>query len=810
MKQKRSTFSFARISPRWPDAPALLAWLLPVFAWAPLAYPGYPELHNGFLPVFNLVDFWTHWGEWGWMPLIGRPFDLWRGEGSLPYALAALFQLAGMAPGGAIKLTLAAGLVAGSAGMYRWARSRLGPWPALIAALAYVYWPMGLAQVLVRGALAEVVLLGLLPWVLQAAESLCSDGFSRPSPRGARVSPGDEDGEMAQAALGATADENGRTSQLAAVRRTGASPGVRVFKSDAHAALGATADENAAEHPERSEAQSKGAERSSGQGRILRLRATALRSGCSRIFGADAHAAGGATADEKAHRTRAFRRFLRLHGQPAKASSPDRRTVIFRAVLTPKREDLFRAVALALGMTAVLWTQAGLGLWLAGLLLGWWLGGQLVPRLSLRLGLRLKSQAGTAKPVETGSGGPQLKSQAGTAKPIEIGSGEPRLKSQADTTKPVETGSGEPRLKSQAGTAKPVETGSGGPRLKSQAGTAKPAEAGSGGGGPRMFLVGWVGGVILGLLGLLPAVLRHGWSNATYVAFGDHFVYPHQLLWAGWGRGPSIPGPDDTLSFSLGLVAFGLVMIALVWPQRSDVTGESKTQNGSLGYLLPVLFLAFMASSLAAAVWGPLPLAARMLTYPWQLLLLVGPWWAYVAGMGAQKLMAALPQRLGPGWAIPINAALVVLTVLSVYSNLRVEPAGSQPPVAPIAIYGRDEIVLLRTAAAGAPGPGGKVSVAVEWQALRPLDRDYTVFFHVLGPDGMRYGQQDTMPVGGRLPTSRWRPGQVVADEYSATLASDAPVGEGYRYWLGFYDLATGERLAVGTDDKVVLEPGEK
>ncbi len=89
------------------------------------------------------------------------------------------------------------------------------------------------------------------------------------------------------------------------------------FQNRCPCGTGATADENVAEQPERSKAKSKGAERSCGQGRILRLRAIALRSGCLRVFRADIHAGRGATADEKAHRTRAFRRFLSLRGQPA-------------------------------------------------------------------------------------------------------------------------------------------------------------------------------------------------------------------------------------------------------------------------------------------------------------------------------------------------------------------------------------------------------------------------------------------------------------------------------------------------------------
>jgi hypothetical protein len=90
---------------------------------------------------------------------------------------------------------------------------------------------------------------------------------------------------------------------------------------------------------------------------------------------------------------------------------------------------------------------------------------------------------------------------------------------------------------------------------------------------------------------------------------------------------------------------------------------------------------------------------------------------------------------------------------------------------------------------------------------LRLIDQDYTVFFHAVGPDGSRWGQQDTMPQNGELPTSRWRPGQVIQDQYQITLATDAPISSDYRYLLGLYQWQTGERLTSGADDKVVLTP---
>jgi hypothetical protein len=63
------------------------------------------------------------------------------------------------------------------------------------------------------------------------------------------------------------------------------------------------------------------------------------------------------------------------------------------------------------------------------------------------------------------------------------------------------------------------------------------------------------------------------------------------------------------------------------------------------------------------------------------------------------------------------------------------------------------------------------------------------------------------MPQGNRFPTSQWRPGQVVMDQYQATIAVDAPISDDYRYFLGLYQWQTGQRLTTRTDDKVVLTP---
>ena len=236
-----------------------------------------------------------------------------------------------------------------------------------------------------------------------------------------------------------------------------------------------------------------------------------------------------------------------------------------------------------------------------------------------------------------------------------------------------------------------------------------------------------------------------------------------------------------------------------------------------------VLILALLSTTLAAPFWRLLPFLSRTLTYPWQLLLLVGPWLAWLAGSGGRALLAQWPEEAREGRAVPLFAGLLALTLLSAYSapltilSRAQDGSAGQPlnppalsvaaPDAPVAIFGDNEIALLSAVIAGPAGPGGQATVLVRWQALRPLGQDYTVFFHALGPDGNRWGQQDTMPQDGKLPTSQWRPGQIVQDQYQLTLAPDAPIGGDYRYLLGMYWWQTGQRLTTGADDKVVLTP---
>jgi len=92
--------------------------------------------------------------------------------------------------------------------------------------------------------------------------------------------------------------------------------------------------------------------------------------------------------------------------------------------------------------------------------------------------------------------------------------------------------------------------------------------------------------------------------------------------------------------------------------------------------------------------------------------------------------------------------------------------------------------------------PGDALSLTLYWQAVGPADRSYTVFVHLLGGDGMIYGQADHVPAGGAAPTYTWAAGQVVIDKVQLPVFADAPPGQ-YHIAVGMYDPAGADRLPV-------------
>jgi len=76
--------------------------------------------------------------------------------------------------------------------------------------------------------------------------------------------------------------------------------------------------------------------------------------------------------------------------------------------------------------------------------------------------------------------------------------------------------------------------------------------------------------------------------------------------------------------------------------------------------------------------------------------------------------------------------------------------------------------------------PGDALIVRIHWQPMVKLDRDYSFFVQVLGPDGV-LGQEDITHQA-----ARYQVGEIIVDEYHVPLLLTAPPGE-YRVITGVY-----------------------
>ena len=93
---------------------------------------------------------------------------------------------------------------------------------------------------------------------------------------------------------------------------------------------------------------------------------------------------------------------------------------------------------------------------------------------------------------------------------------------------------------------------------------------------------------------------------------------------------------------------------------------------------------------------------------------------------------------------------------------------------------------------------GSRLPVNLRWQADGPADRDYTVFMQLRDAQDRTVAQADGTPTWfAPRRTDRWPAGGYSTwDAHAFDLPADLDPGA-YRIVLGWYDLATGERLAL-------------
>jgi hypothetical protein len=103
---------------------------------------------------------------------------------------------------------------------------------------------------------------------------------------------------------------------------------------------------------------------------------------------------------------------------------------------------------------------------------------------------------------------------------------------------------------------------------------------------------------------------------------------------------------------------------------------------------------------------------------------------------------------------------------------------------------------------------GDAVIVLVRWQAIAPIDKNYTVFVHLVDEKGNVVSGYDGQPRKGYAPTTSWQKNSFLIDSVIVPINFQVLPGT-YQLEIGWYDSQTMERLplADAAGDQIIVGP---
>ncbi len=156
-------------------------------------------------------------------------------------------------------------------------------------------------------------------------------------------------------------------------------------------------------------------------------------------------------------------------------------------------------------------------------------------------------------------------------------------------------------------------------------------------------------------------IVQDQWVQGSY-GYRGHFVYLSQWLDPFWGYGYSDDptGPNDGLSFQLGIAGVVLALTAAVIGLR-----RGSPQRGLTGFFLAATFISLAAMlPLAVPLWDAVGPAA-LIQFPWRLLGIASLGLSVLAGAAVATLLWA-----GPAASIAQAPAAAILALAVVLASL--------------------------------------------------------------------------------------------------------------------------------------------
>lgn len=334
---------------------------------------------------------------------------------------------------------------------------------------------------------------------------------------------------------------------------------------------------------------------------------------------------------------------------------------------------------------------------------------------------------------------------------------------------------------------------------------------------------------VSGLAGLTTLVAFWEIRAESPVYFFDHFVYLYQLFRAEWQQAPSIAGWQDRFPFQLSIVAvlYSVFYGFFAWrprffrrtTERSMPMVHRQMADSPIDRLwlfgcgITILAI-FLTLPWSTAFWQ-ISHAHRLLTYPWQLLLLTVPFLAAAGG--------ALPATHPLFRQTPLWVVLLLMVVFNSSPYIKASYTSIQAPTTPIAFIGEHDNLVILSATVTENRQPSSAELTLIWQVLQPLSFDYNIFFQALQREPASgdndslsvIAQLDSQPISAGPAPTTWQPGQIFTSTYQLDLSqpddvrdrTDGGDGSSFTYYFGYYNWRDGIRLPVdrGIDDKLIL-----
>ena len=100
--------------------------------------------------------------------------------------------------------------------------------------------------------------------------------------------------------------------------------------------------------------------------------------------------------------------------------------------------------------------------------------------------------------------------------------------------------------------------------------------------------------------------------------------------------------------------------------------------------------------------------------------------------------------------------------------------------------------------------PDSYVEVLTTWQIAESIQRDWSLFVHLVSPEGVILGQRDVYPGQGSLATSTLSSGRSWQNRLSVWVPSAAYTPARLSVQIGWYHLPTGERMLLSDGETTV------